>query len=153
MSPSAARALTDTPPGVTTGVDGKFTLPEVLAGPFMISIDAEIGGVYIARAGGWHGDARRDDDPRRQAAGHRHGHRHRAAGRRHRRGVGAEVTIRIAGRFDRAYAQVQPDGTFTAIGVPLGQLSVYVADQFVAGYVESPDTSSPRTATSKTSAR
>jgi hypothetical protein len=122
---------------LTTGADGKFRLPEVLAGPFTISIAAEVGGVELRgqAAGSVAPGLTTNLDVKLQDTGTVTGIVRRADGTT--AAGGADVTIRIAGRTDKAYAQVQADGTFTAIGVPLGQLSVYVADSFVAGYVES----------------
>ena len=122
---------------LSTGADGSFMLPEVLAGPIQISIDAEIGGVTLRgqAAGTVTGKQTTNIDVKLQDTGTVTGIVRRADGVA--AASGADVTIRIAGRTDRAYAQVQSDGTFTAVGVPLGQLSIYVADTFFAGYAES----------------
>ena len=119
--------------GLTTGPDGRFFVPELLAGPVTASLRVSAGGFAL------HGMASGAIVPGEttplvvqvEPSGTVTGLVVRSDGATP--AVGAEVTVRLDGGRGSIGLQVEPDGRFVAEGVPLGRFDVAVSDPVTAG--------------------
>src|SRR5260370_15104485 len=112
---------------LTVGSDGSFTLPQGLAGPFTASLTVpgqiQLHGTTTGRV---QPKLNTDINVQVQPSGTVKGTVLRPDGVNF--AVGANVSIQIAGVFGSINLQVQSDGTFTAVGVPVGALTININD-------------------------
>src|SRR5262249_15571825 len=123
--------------GLVVGDDGRFTLPEVLAGPFTASltvVDAAGFTLHGTAAGVVSpGQVLGADSPfvvQLQESGTVQGTVLRAD---HTPAYGATGTIELAADRGSVPQQAQKGGSFVAVGVPLGGLAVHVYDPITTG--------------------
>lgn len=116
---------------LSAGTDGKFALPEVLAGPFNASLRVASGGftLFGSTSGTIVADQVNELTLQVQPSGTITGLVLRPDG--HTPAVGANVTIQLAA--GTVIVQAQNDGRFTATGVPLGAFTVRVNDPLTGG--------------------
>ncbi len=118
---------------VTAAANGTFALPQVLAGPFTARLSANIGGFTL------YGTATGTVSPNQNAnlsievqfSGTITGVVLRPDGQTP--AVGANVVIQSLSTGASITVQAQNDGSFTAIGVPLGAFTVQVNDPISGG--------------------
>ncbi len=117
---------------LTVGSDGSFTLPQVLAGPFTASltVPGQIS-LHGTKTGRVQPTLNTDINVQVQPSGTVKGTVLRPDGVAF--AVGANVSIQIAGVFGSINLQVQSDGTFTAVGVPVGALTININDPLTNG--------------------
>ena len=138
-SPIAGRlTLTGTGPFTWTRVlyipaDGQFSLPEVLAGPFTAQLVAQIGGFTLYGSGS--GDVVPGETTTIVVAVQDSG---RVIGRVLRSdgttpAYGASVTVQVTPGGASVTVSADPLGNFEAVGVPLGTVTVRVADPATGG--------------------
>ncbi|HTC93759.1 MAG TPA: carboxypeptidase regulatory-like domain-containing protein [Terriglobales bacterium] len=117
---------------LTVGSDGNFTLPQVLAGPFTASLTVpgqiDLHGTTTGRV---QPKLNTDINVQVQPSGTVKGTVFRPDGVTF--AVGANVSIQIAGVVGSINLQVQSDGTFTAVGVPVGALTININDPLTNG--------------------
>jgi hypothetical protein len=116
---------------VTAAANGTFALPQVLAGPFTAQLSADIGGftLYGTASGAVVFNQTDNLTIEVQPSGTITGSVLRPDGQT--LAVGANVTI--LNSEGSITLQVQNDGTFTAVGVPLGNFSVQISDTVSGG--------------------
>jgi hypothetical protein len=117
---------------LTAGVDGKFALPEVLAGPFTARLRVTSGGftLFGSTSGTIVADQVNELTVQVQPSGTITGLVLRPDG--HTPAVGANVSIQLASG-GLVTLQAQNDGRFTATGVPLSAFTVRVNDPQTGG--------------------
>lgn len=117
---------------LTVGSDGSFTLPQVLAGPFTatLTVPGQID-LHGTTTGRVQPNLNTDINVQVQPSGTVKGTVLRPDGVAF--AVGANVSIQIAGVSGSINLQVQSDGTFTAVGVPVGALTINVNDPLTNG--------------------
>lgn len=113
------------------GNDGKFTVPEVLAEDFTASLRVQANGftLYGSRSGTVSAGQTTQLTIQVEPTGTITGHVLRPDGTSP--AIGAEVKV-VLGSVSTNY-QVQNDGTFTAVGVPLGPFTVRINDVLTNG--------------------
>ncbi|MHB8217454.1 MAG: carboxypeptidase regulatory-like domain-containing protein [Candidatus Sulfotelmatobacter sp.] len=116
---------------VTAAANGAFALPQVLAGPFTAKLSADIGGFTLyGTASGTVTPSQNDTlNIEVQPSGTISGLVLRPDGVTP--AIGASVTIQM--NVGSITLQAQNDGTFTAVGVPLGAFSVQISDPISGG--------------------
>ncbi len=116
---------------VTAAANGTFSLPQVLAGPFTARLSADIGGftLYGTASGAVTFNQNDNLTIEVQPSGTITGSVLRPDGQT--LAVGTNVTIQQ--NIGSIAVQVQNDGSFTAIGVPLGNFSVQFNDPVSGG--------------------
>ncbi len=117
---------------LTASSDGTFALPLVLAGPFTAKLSANIGGftLYGTSSGTVLPNQTASVRIQVQPSGTISGLVLRPDGKTP--AVGANVTVQLP-TLGSINLQAQNDGTFTAIGVPLGVFTVRISDPVSAG--------------------
>ena len=117
---------------LTAAADGTFSVPQVLAGPFTAKLSADIGGftLYGTATGSVIPGQTAKFTVQVQSSGTITGLVLRPDGVTP--AVGAAVSIRLPGTGSITL-QAQNDGTFTAVGVPLGAFSVLINDPSTNG--------------------
>jgi Bacterial Ig-like domain/Carboxypeptidase regulatory-like domain/Bacterial Ig domain len=120
---------------LTAASDGSFSVPQVLAGPYTAKLSANIGGftLYGTATGSILPGKTTQITVQVQSSGTITGTVLRPDGVTP--AVGANVTIQLLGSSQGGSVtlQVQSDGTFTALGVPLGSFSVLINDPSTNG--------------------
>ncbi len=116
---------------LTAGADGKFALPEILAGPFTASLRVTGGGftLFGSTSGTIVAGQPNQLTVQVQPSGTVTGLVLRPDG--HTPAVGADVSLQLAA--GRIALQAQNDGRFTATGVPLGAFTLRVSDALSGG--------------------
>ena len=116
---------------LSAGADGRFALPEVLAGPFTASLRVTSGAftLFGSTSGTIAADQANQLTVQVQPSGTVTGLVLRPDG--HTPAVGAGVTLQLAAGL--VTLQAQSDGRFTAAGVPLGAFTVRVSDAISGG--------------------
>lgn len=116
---------------VTAAANGTFALPQVLAGPFTAKLSADIGGFTLyGTASGTVTPSQNDTlNIEVQPSGTISGLVLRPDGVTP--AIGASVTIQM--NVGSITLQAQNDGTFTAVGVPLGAFTVQINDPISGG--------------------
>ncbi len=117
---------------LTAAADGTFSVPQVLAGPFTAKLSADIGGftLYGTATGSVIPGQTAKFTVQVQSSGTITGLVLRPDGVTP--AVGAAVSIRLPGTGSITL-QAQNDGTFTAVGVPLGAFTVFINDPSTNG--------------------
>jgi len=117
---------------LTAAADGTFFLPQVLAGPFTAALSANIGGfgLYGSAAGSVAPNQMTNFTVQVQPSGTIKASVLRSDGLTP--AVGANVSIQLSPALS-LNLQVQNDGSFTAVGVPLGAFVVRINDPSTSG--------------------
>ena len=118
---------------VTAAANGTFALPQVLAGPFTASLSANIGGftLYGTASGSVVPNQNDNLTIETQPSGSITGIVLRPDGQTP--AVGANVVIQVLTTGANITLQAQNDGSFNAVGVPLGAFTVQITDPISGG--------------------
>lgn len=120
---------------LTAAPDGTFSLPQVLAGPFTAKLVANVGGfpLYGTTTDTLNPGQNKVITVQVQQSGTISGLVYRPDGVTF--AVGAQVTIQLlqSSQGGSITLQVQNDGTFSAVGVPLGLFSLVITDSLSNG--------------------